>query len=112
METGLCLRLLWRLASASGSARCCQQLTLARNSWGEVTDSFLTGTDLEDEVLRMSEVEEEDLTESRRFSSLFDEDFFTTMTCDSDFSSCLLSEVVCFHSFLSSFIWRGTEARR
>ena len=100
MDTGRCFLFLLMLASDSGSALCCQQVTLARNSFGEVTDSFLT--DLEEEALLNSDWEELDLTESLLFSSDLEDDFLT-----SDFS-----DVCCFHFILSAFIWRGTEARR
>ena len=43
------------------------------------TDSFLTGIDFDDDVLRMSPdvIEDEDFKESRRFRSLLEEDLLT-----------------------------------
>ena len=70
------------------------------------TDSFLTGIDFDDDVLRMSPdvIEDVDFKESRRFRSLFDEDLFTVSDfIISTFSWFLLSEVASFQSFLSSF---------
>ena len=92
METGRCFLFLLRLTSDSGSILCCQQVTLARNSWGEARVSLPGGTDLQEEVRFMSGCEEEDLMESLLFISDLDEDFL-----GSDFSD--LSE--CFQAFLS-----------
>ena len=52
------------------------------------TDSFLTGIDFDDDVLRMSPdvIEDEDFKESRRFRSLLDEDLFTVSVFISTFS--------------------------
>ena len=92
METGRCFRLLLRLTSDSGSILCCQQVTLARNSWGEARLSLPGGTDLLEEVRFMSDWEEEDLMESLLFISDLDEDFLGSDL--SDFSEC-------FQAFLS-----------
>ena len=105
MDTGRCFLLLPTLASDSGSTLCCQQVTLARNSFGEVTESFRTGTDLEEEVLLISDWEEEDfmdLIESLLLISDFEEDFL---------GSVFLS-AACFHFCLSPLVCLGTDARR
>ena len=92
IETGRCFLFLLRLTSDSGSILCCQQVTLARNSWGEAWTSLPGGTDLLDEVRLMSDCEEEDLMESLLFTSDLDEDFLASDLSD-------LSE--CFQAFLS-----------
>ena len=102
MDIGRCFLFLLRLTSDPGSILCCQQVTLARNSWGDRADSFRRGTDLEEEVRFISDWDDEDLIESLLFISDREEDFRA-----SDFSD--LSE--CFQAFLSP-VWRGTEARR
>ena len=101
METGRCFRFLSRLTSISGSTLCCQQVTLARNSFGDLIESFLTGTDLEEDVLLISVWEEVDLIESLRLISDLEEDFLTP-----------LLSTASFHFILSPFGCRGTEARR
>ena len=69
---------------------------MARNSLGDVTESFLTGTDLEDEVLRMSDWEEVDFIESLLLISDLEEDFLT-----SDLDEEVLTSD--FQAFLSPF---------
>ena len=82
--------------SASGSILCCQQVTFARNSLGEETESFLTGIDLDEEVLLRSDWEEVDLIESLLLISDLEVDFLTSVLEEDVLTSV-------FQAFLSPF---------
>ena len=96
MDMGLCFFFLLMFTSASGSILCCQQVTLARNSLGEVTESFLTGIDLDEEVLLRSDWEEVDLIESLLLISDLEVDFLTSVLEEDVLTSV-------FQAFLSPF---------
>ena len=108
IETGLCFFFL-RLTSASGSILCCQQVTLAKNPVGDVTDSLRWGTDFVDDVLFISDWEEVDFKESLLLISDLEEVFFTSILRRSDLEEDFFTF---FSPFLGDLIWRGTDDRR